>query len=70
MSSNEGESALMTVEVDWCGICRDAWHGNFSEAHRWSMLVFQKKKKNRLCWMRQSSIGVILSKSAVLMVLV
>ena len=23
--------------------CQDAWHGNFSEVHRWSMLVFQKQ---------------------------
>ena len=42
---------------------RDAWHGNLSEVHRWSMWVFQNKFS--LCWTQQLSIDVILSKSAV-----
>ena len=45
--------------------CRDAWHGNFSEAHRWSMLVSQRIFKR--CWMRRLLIDVILSRSVVLM---
>ena len=58
------ENAQMMEEDLWRR-CRDAWHGNFSEAHRWSMLVSRKKR----CWMRRPLIGVILSKSAVLMLL-
>ena len=42
-------------------------HGNFSEAHRWSMRVFQNKFKR--CWMRRPLIDVILLRSAVPMFL-
>ena len=43
------ENALM-MEEDLRRRCRDAWHGNFSEARRWSMLVSQRIFKR--CWMR------------------
>ena len=60
------ENALM-VDEDPRKRCRDAWHGNSSEVHRWSMLVSQNKFKR--CWMRRPLIDVILSRSAVLMFL-
>ena len=34
---------VLLMEEDLRRICRDAWHGNFSEVHRWSMRVFQNK---------------------------
>ena len=46
---------------------RYAWHGNFSEAHRWSMLVFQNNFKR--CWMQRLLIDVILLGPAALMFL-
>ena len=61
------ENAQM-IEEDLSRRFRDAWHGNFSEAHRWSMLVSQRIFKR--CWMRRPLIDVILSRSAVLMLLV
>ena len=60
------ENALMMDEDLWKR-CRDVWHGNSSEGHRWSMLVFQNKFKR--CWMRRPLMDVILSRSAVLMFL-
>ena len=44
------ENAQMMDEDLWKR-CRDAWHGNFSEAHRWLMLVSQRIFKR--CWMRR-----------------
>ena len=35
-------NALMMEEDLW-RICRDVWHGNFSEVHRWSMRVLSKQ---------------------------